>query len=154
MTACETIPMKPRIGSCLLVLLATMQGCSKPTGPQTMRVWGDVTYDGQPIEDGSIDFVSAEGAAPAQASIKGGHYDLPAASGPVAEKSYKVQINAMKKSGKTIPNMMGDGEPTMELLVNTIPEKYNVKSDLTASISGDSGKNQFDFKLEKPARSR
>ncbi|WP_074312886.1 hypothetical protein [Singulisphaera sp. GP187] len=146
--------MKRMVCSCLVVCLVALQGCSKPAGPQTMRVWGDVTYDGQPVEEGSIDFVSPEGATPAQAPIKAGRYDLPALAGPVAEKNYKVQINALKKSGKTIPNMMGDGEPTMELLVNTIPEKYNVKSDLTANISSDASKNQFDFKLEKPGRSK
>lgn len=137
--------------SCLLAALVALQGCSEPTGPQTMRVWGDVTYDGKPVEEGSIDFVSTDGAAPAQAPIKAGHYDLPAELGPVAEKSYLVQVNALKKSGKTIQNMMGDGEPTMEVLVNTIPAKYNVKSDLKVSVSSDSSKNQFDFKLDKPA---
>ncbi|WP_406695229.1 hypothetical protein V5E97_29755 [Singulisphaera sp. Ch08] len=146
--------MKWIAGLCLVAELLVFPGCSRPVGPQTMRVWGDVTYNGQPVEDGSIDFISPEGAAPAQSPIKAGHYDLPAVAGPVAEKSYKVQINALKKSGKTIPNMMGDGEPTMEILVNTIPEKYNVKSALTANISSDSSKNQFDFKLEKPERSK
>jgi len=119
-----------------------------------MRVWGDVSYDGQPLEDGSIDFISPEGATPAQAPIKNGHYDLAAESGPMAEKTYTVQISSLKKTGKTVPNMMGDGAPTMELMTNVIPQKYNTQSNLKASISADSSKNQFDFKLEKGATTK
>ncbi|AGA27442.1 hypothetical protein [Singulisphaera acidiphila] len=146
--------MKRIACSCLVATLVALPGCSEPAGPQTMRVWGDVSYDDKPVEEGTIEFVSPDGAVPAQASIKAGHYDLPAPSGPMAEKSYVVQINALKKSGKTIPNVMGDGAPTMDVLVNVIPETYNVKSTLKANVSTDTSKNQFDFKLEKPGRSK
>lgn len=136
--------------ACLIAtVVGAAPGCSQSTGPQTMRVWGDVTYDGRPIDEGTIDFISPDGAAPAQGAIKDGRYDVPATSGPVADKTYVVQINSLKKTGKTIPNMMGDGSPTMEISANVIPQKYNAQSTLTASVSADSSKNQFDFKLEK-----
>src|SRR5271170_5947836 len=104
--------MKRIVSLCLIAALIALPGCSKPTGPKTMHVWGDVSFDGKPVQDGSITFESTDGSPPAQGPIKAGHYDLPAESGPVAEKSYVVRINALAKTGKTIPNIMGDGPPT------------------------------------------
>src|SRR5262245_39238373 len=95
-----------------LVLLA-LGGCSEPAGLKTMRVWGDVSYEGKPVVDGTIDFVASDGSPPAQAPIKDGHYDLPAAAGPLADKIYRVEISALAKTGKSLPNVMGDGSPTM-----------------------------------------
>jgi hypothetical protein len=132
----------------------TIIGCSETEGPQTMRVWGDVSYDGKPIESGTIDFVSADGSPPAQAPIKDGHYDLDAKAGPVAEKTYRVEIHALAKTGKTVPNLMPGGDPTMEMLVETIPAEYNAKSSLKATISPEASKNQLDIKLPKGAAPR
>jgi hypothetical protein len=119
-----------------------------------MRVWGDVTYDGKPIEDGTIDFVSTDGSPPAQAPIKAGHYDLAAEAGPVTEKTYRVEIHSLAKTGKTIPNLMPGGDPTMDVLAETIPAAYNTQSALKVTISPDRSKNQHDFKLPKGAAPR
>jgi hypothetical protein len=116
-----------------------------------MRVWGEVSYDGKPIEKGTIDFVSTDGSPPAQAPIKAGHYDLAAGAGPVAEKTYRIEIHALAKTGKTVPNLMPGGEPSMDVLVETIPAEYNTRLDLKVTISPESSKNQFDFKLQKGA---
>jgi hypothetical protein len=137
---------------CLIVPLFAVTGCAGgEAGPKTMRVWGDVSYDGKPIEEGTIDFVSTDGSPPAQAPIKAGHYDLPTEAGPVADKTYQVRISALAKTGKSVPNLMPGGGDAMEPLYNTIPAEYNSKSTLTASISPDASKNQFDFNLKKGA---
>ena len=58
-----------------MIFLATLAasiaaGCSgSGDGPQTMRVRGEVTYNGEPLEDGTIDFVSTDGSPPAQGLI-------------------------------------------------------------------------------------
>ena len=135
-------------GWLVVLALGALGGCSGSNEPQTMRVWGDVSYNGTPINDGTIDFVSTDGSAPAQAQIKEGHYDLPASAGPLAGKTYRVEISALKKTGKTMRNVMGDGEPTMEPLYNTIPNEYNSESTLKAEIAPDRSKNQFDFALK------
>jgi hypothetical protein len=135
-------------GWLVVLALAALGGCSGSDEAKTMRVWGDVSYNGAPIADGTIDFVSADGSPPAQAPIKEGHYDLPASAGPLAGKTYRVEISALKKTGKSMPNVMGDGAPTMEPLYNTIPKQYNTESTLSAPISPDGSKNQFDFALK------
>jgi hypothetical protein len=113
-----------------------------------MHVWGDVSFDGKPVQDGSITFESTDGSPPAQATIKGGHYDLPAESGPVAEKSYILRFSALAKTGKTVPNVMGDGAPTMEVMAETLPAVFNTQSTIKKTIVPDPEKNQFNFKLQ------
>jgi hypothetical protein len=151
--ACEIVPVRPIINPYLIAALVILTGCSQPAGPKTMRVWGDVSFDGKPVEDGSITFESTDGSPPAQSLIKAGHYDLAAESGPVAGKTYVVKINAMAKTGKTVPNVMGDGAPTMDLLVETIPAAFNAQSTIKKTIAADADKNQFHFKLQKSGAS-
>jgi hypothetical protein len=139
---------------CFAALVVAVSGCGGESGPRTMRVWGVVTYDGKPVEDGTIDFVPTDGSRPAQGQIKAGRYDLPTEAGPEAEKTYRVQINSLVKTGKSVPNLMPGGDPTMETLENIIPVEYNGKSTLSATISPDSAKNQFDFKLAKGSVAR
>ncbi|WP_435017543.1 hypothetical protein TA3x_005157 [Tundrisphaera sp. TA3] len=133
----------------LLALAALAPGCSQETGPRTMRAWGDVTLDGAPVEAGSITFESTDDAAPAQGPIQGGKFDIAADAGPTAGRTYVIKINAAKKTGKTIPNIMGDGAPTMDILAETIPPAFNVKSIIKKTIDPDASKNEFHFKLTK-----
>jgi hypothetical protein len=144
--------MKPIARWSLIVVLLTLHGCARDAGPRTMHVWGDVSFEGKPLEDGTITFESADGSPPAQATIKAGHYDLPAESGPVAEKTYVVKFSAMAKTGKTVPNIMGDGAPTMDLLVETMPAALGVQSTIQKTIFPDPEKNQMSFKLQKSGK--
>ena len=132
---------------CLAAALIAPPGCSDMAGPKTMRAWGDVSFEGKPIQDGTITFEGTDGAAPAQGPIKDGRYDIPAPSGPVAEKEYVVRINALTKSGKTVKNIMDESSPTMDVMTDTIPAVFNVQSTMKKTISSDSSKNQFTFKL-------
>jgi hypothetical protein len=141
--------MKRIFGACLLATLVSQLGCSQPAGPKTMHVWGDVSLDGKPVEDGAITFESPDGLPPVQAPIKAGHYDLPAEAGPVAEKSYVVRFSALAKTGKTVPNVMGDGPPTMDVLAESIPAVFNTQSTIKKAIQAEPTKNQFNFKLQK-----
>ena len=141
--------MKLIATSCLLAAVFSLAGCSEPAGPRTMRVWGDVSLDGKPIETGTITFDSIDGSAPAQAEIKDGRYDLAAESGPVSEKTYKIRINARVKTGKTVPNVMPEDGPTMDVLAESIPPAYHVNSNIQKTISLYASKNEFSFKLTK-----
>lgn len=141
--------MKRIAGMSLLTALLALHGCSEPAGPRTMRVWGDVSLDGKPVEQGTITFDSIDGSAPAQAEIKDGRYDLSAESGPVSEKTYKIRINAPIKTGKTVPNVMPTGGATMDVLAESIPAAFHAKSSIQKTISSDASKNEFSFKLTK-----
>jgi len=123
-----------------LVLLA---GCSsKPS------ISGKVNFDNTPVDEGSITFLPeggqrAEGAR-ATAEIKDGKYEIPSEKGPPPGK-YRVEIFWKKKTGKQIQNPTDPGTMIDESK-QVIPEKYNVKSELTAEVK--SGANTFDFDLK------
>jgi hypothetical protein len=139
--------MKQLAFSCLAAGLVVFAGCSDLAGPRTMRVWGDVSFDGKPVKDGVITFEGTDDAPPAQGPIKDGKFDLPTEAGPVAEKVYLIKINAPVKTGETIPNMMPNGGPTMDVMVDSIPPVFNTNSSMKKTISSDGSKNQFTFKL-------
>src|SRR4051794_27211329 len=135
------------VSLCLLAALVVLPGCYQDTGPRTMGVWGDVSFDGKPVDDGTITFESTDDSAPAQAQIKGGHFDLPAESGPLAGKTFVIRINAVTKTGQTVPNTMPIGGPTMDVMAETIPVQFNAKSSIKKTISPEADKNEFNFKL-------
>jgi len=115
-----------------------------------MRVWGAVTLDGKPIDEGGIIFTpidSTQGGS-VGGDIKAGKYDLPASQGPIAGGKYKVEILAMRPVGKPLENIIEPGGPPLQASENYIPKRYNANSILTASISDNASKNEFDFKLE------
>ncbi|MFO0951898.1 MAG: hypothetical protein U0835_12255 [Isosphaeraceae bacterium] len=144
-----------RHAACLLAGMTAVlitAGCSDEGGPKTMRVWGKVTVDGAPLDEGTIDFVSSDGSPPAQGQIKAGEYDIAKPAGPVATKVYRVEISALKDFGKPLRNVMGDAEPTMQPKINTIAPEYNVESKLTVTVSDDSAKNNFDFAVKQGAK--
>jgi hypothetical protein len=115
-----------------------------------MRVWGDVTYDGKPLDDGSIVFTPIDGTPGSSTGgpIKGGKYDVPARGGLVAGGKYKVEVAALRPVGKPLPNIMDPGGPPLQPSENYIPLKYNTRSTLTATISDVSSKNEISFQLQ------
>jgi hypothetical protein len=129
------------------VLLIITCGCG--SSPETMRVSGKVTYDGKPIETGSIVFVAiSDGTAPgAGGPITDGAYDIPASSGPLKDVKYRVEISATRKTGRKLRNIMTSDSPTMEETENYIPVIYNSKSTLQTTVTPENA-GKLDFTLE------
>ncbi|MCE9561094.1 MAG: hypothetical protein K8U57_03470 [Planctomycetes bacterium] len=137
--------MRQRLG--LALLLATLAGCS--SGPTPMRVWGNVTFDGKPLPEGTIAFVPiAPHTGPSTGgAITNGRYDVPANVGPLSGGQYRVEITATRPSGKQVPNTIGFGGGMIGVPEMYIPTAYNVASKLQATISRNANENQFDFAL-------
>ncbi|WP_143206509.1 hypothetical protein [Singulisphaera sp. GP187] len=123
--------------------------CGCGTGPKTLRVSGKVTYDGKPLEDGSIVFVPIENdkAPGAGGTITAGTYDIPASSGPLQGVKYRVEISAMRKTGRKLPNIMTPDSPSIEEVENYIPSIYNGQSTLQTTVLPENAGKQ-DFTLE------
>jgi hypothetical protein len=138
---------RPSFLVALPVLLIITFGCGSSS--ETMRVSGKVTYDGKPIETGSIVFVPiSDGTAPgAGGSITDGAYDIPASSGPLKDVKYRVELSAMRKTGRKLRNIMTTDSPTMEETENYIPVTYNSKSTLQTTVTPENAGKQ-DFTLE------
>lgn len=149
------VPVRVFLAICSFSILAlTLSGCGGNSNrPKTAKVIGKVTYDGKPVETGSLLFVPVGGGSPAQGNIAtDGTYTL----GTFTETdgailgNFKVMITAwtQPKGGPGLPEdaIRGDAGP-----ISLIPEIYGdlEKSGLTATVKDE--KNTINFDLEKKA---
>ncbi|MEW4566961.1 hypothetical protein AB1L88_03750 [Tautonia sp. JC769] len=155
-----------------LIVLAPV-GCG-PGGDDLPReaISGSVTFDGEPIRSGTIQFhpvSQAEGMA-AGGMIVDGRFNVPRHEGPVPG-SYKVLIYSLDDEGPVFPpapgedpsaDEAGDDAPDPaddampgELRVpdprsmprRGIPARYNAKTELLAQVKADEA-NTYTFDLE------
>jgi hypothetical protein len=126
-----------RFGLVALVLpVAFLAGCGGSN-----HIEGTVTLDGQPVDGGTISFINTSGGS-AGGQILDGKYSI---ESKLASGTYKVQIEWLKKTGKTIPNK-SDAGTTSDETKQVIPVEYNRQSNLTAEVK--SGSNTFNFELK------
>lgn len=114
-------------------------GCG---GDEKFRVSGTVTYNGNPIESGSIGFRDLSDLGNQKLSgfskIDDGKFDVFMLPG---EKRVEVRANRTALKGPAFED--GRGEE------NYIPKKYNRKSELTLTVGPD-GESSPVFELEGP----
>ncbi|MCP4589214.1 MAG: hypothetical protein GY842_00580 [bacterium] len=113
-----------------------------------MRVWGTVSYQGQPVEEGRIIFFPVDGTpGPSTGTaVKQGRYEVPARSGPRAGGVYRVKITAVGPERSYSPNLSGNG-PKYTVRDQFIPAEFNRKSTLQVNIAARAEENQHDFEL-------
>lgn len=117
----------------VLAVAFALSGCD--SGPKLYRVAGEVTWQGQPVADGNINFMPADGNVhPVTAKIVNGKYEARVPAGKM-----KVEIFADKDLGYS---------EAMHQNVKTrlIPEEYNSLSMLTFDVQTDD-RNKADFHL-------
>ena len=128
-----------------LVVLAGCGGDSFERG--TVR--GQVTFQGKNIEQGVIQFspVGDTKGRLCAADIVAGKYEFNV-DGP-AVGTHRVEIQEFRKTGRKVPDLMGDvsipNRPLIDEVVPTLPAKYNLESILTAEI--EPKENVLDFNL-------
>jgi hypothetical protein len=118
-------------------------GCGDPLNRQAVS--GTVTFKGQPLEHGKIEFSPLDGQTTLMgAEIANGHYSIPAKQG-LTPGNYKVMINAPQGANFNPTGAPGSdlGPPPTELM----PERYNAKSELRAEVKKGEP-NVFDFPLK------
>lgn len=128
----------------MLACLVSCTGCGSQGGRQALS--GSVTYQGQPLEQGTITFLTTAGApGPAcGALIRAGRFEVPAAQG-LEPGAYRVVISAPVPGGKLTPEEVAAGASPRAR--ESLPEKYNTASTLKADVTAG-GPNQFDYALE------
>lgn len=120
-----------------LLAAALLTGCGPSDG--LVEVGGTVTFDGAPIPEGRILFRMTDGDQQAYSEvIENGKYLIRVAPG-----SARVEITASRLiPGKFVEVNPGEPEQVGEMY---IPEKYNSRTELTATISGATESQNFDL---------
>jgi len=113
-----------------------------------MRVWGTVSYEEKPVQEGQIVFFPIEETrGPSTgAEIREGQYEIPRSAGPYAGGAYRVEITAAGPVRSYAPNASGAGM-IAEVTDQYLPAAYNQQSTLRVAISPEADENQHDFHL-------
>jgi hypothetical protein len=128
----------------LLAALLALAGCEG--GPKTGEVTGTVTVDGQtPPPGSSITFVPTDGKSPtAGASIEGGRYT---AKVPVGTARVEIRVPRPAKTPKG-PAVEGPGGPGGDIIEESLPAKYNEKTELTFDVQPGKNEKNWDLKTK------
>ena len=127
-----------------LITALVLSGCGgKESG---IPVSGEVTFQGRPLDQGSIEFSPAEGQGTISgAPIMNGRYEIPADHGLQPGK-YDVRISSTIAPPvrefafeEAPPKVAAEAK-------QRIPAKYNSKTTLQADLK-ESGENKFDYHI-------
>lgn len=150
------------------LVASAVAGCSGEPAGEGVAVTGKVSFDGAPVEEGTVTLVPLGGAgATVTASIQGGVFRTTRADGPSPGK-YRVEIRAFaspsgavsakaKAKAKAAVNTVMFGKAPAEFgaspesatpRINIAPERYNARSVLTAEIPAAES-HDLDFPLAK-----
>jgi len=139
-------------GAMALIFVSAASGCSSENRIETATVSGTVTFNGDPLQIGSLLFVPVTGGPSAEANIgtdgsfEMGTYDDD--DGAVLGE-HKVMITAFTAPGGSgLPEDVidGDGAP-----VSVIPDFYGDLEKSGLKVDVKSGENTIDFVLTSTA---
>jgi hypothetical protein len=118
-----------------LLGLLVASGCAEQ-GEPLYPVSGEVTFEGEPLAEGTIAFVPIDGRSPHATPITAGKYEVELPAGP-----QKVVIEASR--------FIGPEDKVMGLRPREqfVPDKYNIESTLQVEVKSDQA-NEFNFPLK------
>lgn len=138
----------------LLVVIATTAGCSG-SGLEKATVSGRITYQGQPLKDGSIRFVPIKGTkGPATVgTISEGNYTATARGG-VPVGTLRVEVEAYRPLPGAVPYTEEQAEGNRGVVAGDypkeqfLPAKYNTESTVEVTIESGSKTVTKDIELK------
>jgi len=122
------------------IAIVGLVGCNPEKLPRLGRVTGTVTMDGQPLPDASVLFEGANAGEPPSMgkTDAAGKYELYYSRGHKGATigDHKVIISTYQAGDDDNPKGVRQ----------TVPSKYNAKSELTGAVKR--GQNKLDFELK------
>jgi len=133
----------------LAAVVLLVAGCSG----NKAEVSGTVLLNGEPIEEGSINFIPVEGTTGpgAGAVIKDGKYYIPRSTGVTVGKN-RVELRAFKKSTRKVRDPNGPPGAMTEARDPAFPPEYNDNSTLTKEVRQGSNTIDFDIRTKEARR--
>lgn len=130
-----------------LTALSFLSGCAERSGPDRHAVSGNVIFEGQPLDQGTIQFTpTARTGIGSGAAIADGEYTIPQDKGlPPGE--YRVMIFSAKLDAEASEMAVVGPPGSSELMPERIPPEYNALSKLAVQVKAGED-NQFDFKID------
>ena len=123
-----------------LIALLGLAGCNRE--PAKSRITGEVTLDGDTVDEGNISFVPADGVGPtAGERIENGSYSVEVPPG-----LKKVSINAPEVVGQRKAYESDPNSPMIEIVRERIPIKYNAQTELQYTVPAGSATKNFELK--------
>jgi hypothetical protein len=121
------------LAGCAVFALA---GCGPSDGK--VEVTGKVTFNGKPVEQGTVQFVHSPTEADT-VTVTNGAYATRMTAG-----SKKVVVHGFRKTGELLrdPTDVNSGYPVVE---NYIPPKFNETTELTVEVTAKGGTHDFNL---------
>jgi hypothetical protein len=114
---------------CAVVAIAAA-GCGRSNVLPLVTVSGSVSYDGNPVADGSVMFVAPDGSTvPVVLTVTDGRYE-----GRVVAGKKRIEVRGMRRSKNATATTGGPGADEAGVLENYIPPTYNDASTIVRSI--------------------
>jgi hypothetical protein len=152
------------VGLIVLSLIANISGCGRDES--VVVVEGAVRYAGKRVMNGDIRFYPIEGTqgATAGAPIVDGHYQavnkggVPVGKHRIVIRAFVLEdvgpVSGQTTEGDLLSTVSPDRNAKTQMPVYVvegrkqfIPGKYNVKSELTAEVTGDTNPHTINFDL-------
>lgn len=133
------------VTGCCLAICCGLVGCGSAGELERVEVRGTAAYAGTPVENGEVRFFPIDGTrGPVSgAPIVKGKYEVNQRGG-VPVGTHRVEVEAFRPS-QAYPELNVEGGHREQYL----PQKYNVVSELTVKIPGDSSVFTYDLDLGK-----
>jgi hypothetical protein len=130
------------------VVFLMLTGCGANNANRG-NISGAVKLDGKPLEQGSILFAPMEGThgTATGGTIENGRYKFSGEEGPAIGWN-RVEIQAMRKTGKKIPKPFAPPGQTVDELVEAVSPRFNSESSLKVEVKR--GENTADFEVSSP----
>ena len=132
------------------LLIALSAGC----GSSDTRIIGTVTFNGTPVEEGSISFEPVDGKGTVLGGpIAGGKYDIRSQT-PVTGENKLVRIIGVRKTGRKVRNPESASE-VMEEVEMFVPRQYNSESTQKVQLKSNvPNTHNFELQTREPAKNR
>ncbi len=141
----KQFPQKLALTGFLALSLLVVAGCGGQAVDGRYPISGNVSFKGQPLEKGTLEFSTSDRSQLTGATIEKGKYSVPAEQGLKPGK-YTVKISSTDDGAAGGPPPPPGPENTNQVAKELIPEDYNLNSKITADVT-DGGANKFDFDI-------